>query len=82
MRDDFDKDPKQPNPYDEPRVRKLITVCFVWPMLTRPPDVTLSKLKRVLAAEEVAQLNEGQEPPHDITPSGFVRMAIDIEERQ
>jgi hypothetical protein len=45
-------------------------------------DVTLSKLKLVLATEEATLLANGRKPPHDITPSGFLRLAIDIEERQ
>ena len=45
-------------------------------------DVTLSKLKQVLAAEEAVQLTKGQKPLHDITPNGFFCMAVDIEERQ
>jgi hypothetical protein len=34
MCEDFDKDPKKPNPYKEPRVRKLNMVRSVWPRLT------------------------------------------------
>lgn len=59
------------------------TVIYsAWLRLTQHTDVTLSKLKRALATEEAAQLSEGQKLPHDITPSGFLRMAINIEERQ
>ena len=56
-----------------------------WVIDPLPPvhtDVTLSKLKQALATEEAMQLSEGQKLPHDITPSGFLHMAIDIEERQ
>lgn len=45
-------------------------------------DVTLSKLKRALTTEEAVKFGEGQKPPHAVTPSGFIRMAIEIEERQ
>ena len=82
MREEFDDNPENPNPYEEPRVRKSIVIYPAFQSLTRHTDVTLSKLKKALATEEVAQFSEGQIPPHDITPSGFLRMAVDIEERQ
>ena len=82
MREDFDSDPKKPNPYVEPRIRKWFLTSFTHWMLTQFTDITLSKLKQVLAAEEAVQITKGQKPPHDVTPSGFLRMAIDIEDRQ
>ena len=82
MREDFDKDPSKPNPYEELRVCKLGVVYSIWIKFNRHTDVTLSKLKCVLAAEEAMKFSEGQKPPHDVTPSGFFHMAIDIKERQ
>ena len=82
MREDFDGDSTKPNPYEEPRVRESNIVSIIELQLTPRIDVTLGKLKRVLALEEVAQFSDGRKPPHEVTPSGFLRMAIDIEERQ
>jgi hypothetical protein len=82
MREDFDKNSEKPNPYVEPRVRKWIPVYSICWRLTQGIDITLSNLKQVLAAEEAKSLTKGQKPPHDISPSGFLRMAIDIEDRQ
>lgn len=82
MREDFNTDPKKPNLYVEPRVRKSVFVYFTCPRLTRCTEVTLTRLKQVLATEEASQLSRGQKLPRGVTPSGFFRMAIDIEERQ
>lgn len=52
---------------------------FFQPTLTNNPDVTLNQLKRMLASEET---KAGMNYPHSATPSSFIQMAIDIEERQ
>ena len=82
MCDDFDRDMTNPNPYVEPRACKSNMVYFIWLRSILQADVALAKLKSVLAAEEVVQFNDGQKPPHEVTPSGFLRMAINIKEQQ
>ena len=82
MREDFDSNPKRPNLYVEPRICKWFLTSFTCWMLTQFTDITLSKLKQVLAAEEAVQITKRQKPLHDITPSGFLCMPIDIEDRQ
>ena len=81
MRNDFDRDPTMPNPYEEVEYRKLFWSLPILP-LTRSPDCTMAQLRLELLKEEVSQVSGmGDLPSHKVSAGAFFRKAIEIEDR-
>jgi len=86
MRDDFDRDPSMPNPYEEVERRMFFFFIPAVSPLTRFLDFTMAQLRLELLREEEkhasasplsAEDRQSQKP----SPVMFFRKAIEIEDR-
>jgi hypothetical protein len=80
MRELFDLDQTNPNPYEEVDNRTSIfynvSICA-----DEGPDVTLAQLKLELLKEDAKQLAGGT-PTNKVSAGTFIRKAIEIEDRR
>ena len=83
MRNEFDRDRKKPNPYEEPETCKLLRSLSTHSILILTLTVvTVASLRRKFNNNNARKLRRGHVPPHIISPSSFLGSALQIEEQQ
>jgi len=82
MREAFDRNRNEPNPYKEPETCKsprLVVRLFPGLILA---VVTMRSLRQQLNEDETRQQLQGHTPLHAVSSSAFLECAIQIEEQQ
>lgn len=76
--------PQEPKPIqgaEEPYVPCFVYVSMLI-LTSAVSDVTMNQLKRDIEKEEAKQIESGQSPLYKVSPAGFFRIAIEIEDQQ
>lgn len=79
---EFKNDPKKPNPFEEPETGTTTIPSHRRLSHDERTAVSVTSLRRVLLEEESDARKRGSIQLHDITAAGFLRRALDIEEKQ
>lgn len=80
MRDNFDRDPSMPNPYEEAEQRTVSPFLIRSP-LTLPSDVTIAELQKDLLKEARHTSNAADARSSSVFPGTFFQKAIEVEDR-
>jgi len=82
----WENDQSSTNPFESPKSSTNYSSCIEYPVLIRNPEITLAEVRRQLAEEEKAVLNEGVAVPRplkqDVSPATMIYLGIEIEEVQ
>lgn len=79
---EWEADSSRPNPYiSNDRGGLYCPVQVLWFMLAFLAS-KLSEIRLRLLQEEAAEAERGQRLPHEVTPSVFIRMGLDLEDQQ
>ena len=72
-------DPRTTNPYVEPVISELSN-HLQRPLISSISDTSMATLRLELAKEETVRTEETM--PHEMSPSAFLQMGLDLEDQQ
>ena len=78
----YKNDQSQPNPFEEPDPSTSIRIVFATLKTNQSAGDLLDRLKRQLTQEDLEQKGSGVSFPHEVTPTGFLQLALKVESAQ